>query len=87
MIDTGIKDGKGLFNFLNTDDLKKLINDGHEKNLEVALAGSLKEKDIVVLKDLAPDIIGVRGAACEGYDRLNGSIKSSRIKVLKELLV
>ncbi|MBD3230170.1 MAG: (5-formylfuran-3-yl)methyl phosphate synthase [Candidatus Lokiarchaeota archaeon] len=86
MIDTGIKDGKSLFDFLKLEQLEKFIEDGHKRNLEIALAGSLKEKDFPVLKRLAPDIIGIRGAACEKNDRLNGSIKSERIKALKSLL-
>jgi len=86
MIDTGIKDGRGLFEFLNFDELKQLIHDGHDKNIQVALAGSLKEKDFSVLKQLTPDIIGIRGAACEENDRLNGMIKSEKIQILKNLL-
>ncbi|TFF88719.1 MAG: (5-formylfuran-3-yl)methyl phosphate synthase [Promethearchaeota archaeon] len=86
MIDTGIKDGKGLFDFLKIEQIKEFINDGHKRNLETALAGSLREENFSVLKELAPDIIGIRGAACEKNDRLNGSIKSERIKNLKALL-
>jgi (5-formylfuran-3-yl)methyl phosphate synthase len=35
----------------------------------VALAGSLKLEQVHLLVDLRPDIIGVRGAVCEGKDR------------------
>ena len=86
MIDTGIKDGKCLFDFLNSQQLEKLIQDGHNRNLEVALAGSLKESDFSILKKLAPDIIGIRGAACEKNDRLNGSIKAEKIESIKASL-
>ena len=34
-----------------------------------ALAGSLRLKDFDALVDLRPDVIAVRGAACEGDDR------------------
>jgi hypothetical protein len=87
MVDTGIKDGKHLFDFLNLQQLETLVKDGHDRGLQVALAGSLKEKDFPVLKKLNPDIIGVRGAACEKNDRLNGSIKLEKVEKLKTLLV
>ncbi|MHA1230634.1 MAG: (5-formylfuran-3-yl)methyl phosphate synthase [Candidatus Helarchaeota archaeon] len=87
MIDTGIKDGTGLLKFLKIEELKKLVQDAHDKNLEIALAGSLREEDFPVFKDIKPDIIGIRGAACENNDRLRGSIKSDRIIKLKKLLM
>ena len=45
------------------------MNQGHEAGLRVALAGSLKLEHARLLLELKPDIIGVRGAVCEGKDR------------------
>ena len=86
MIDTGIKDGKSLLNFLNKKNLIDLVKKGHEKGLEIALAGSLKESDFIILKEIEPDIIGVRTAACDISDRVKGKIKADKIKVLRSLL-
>ncbi len=47
------------------------------------MAGNLRKKDIPLLIKISPDIIGVRSVVCEGYDRINGSIKSELIEDLK----
>lgn len=83
MLDTYIKDGKGLFDFLKVDQLIQFKNKASEYGLEVALAGNLMRKDIPLINDISPDIIGVRSVVCEGYDRLKGRIKADLIKKLK----
>ena len=84
MIDTGIKtDGKSLFDFLNEDQLEDFLNSCKQKNILTALAGSLKVEHLKKLKKLNPDIIGIRGAACEKNDRLNGTIKIEKILKIK----
>ena len=83
MLDTFIKDKKGLFDFLSKDQLVQVKEKAKESDLEVALAGNLRKKDIPLLIEISPDIIGVRSVVCEGYDRLNGSIKSELIEDLK----
>ncbi|MDX1797904.1 MAG: (5-formylfuran-3-yl)methyl phosphate synthase [Candidatus Lokiarchaeia archaeon] len=86
MLDTFIKDKKGLFDFLSKDQLVQFKEKAKESNLEVALAGNLRKKDIPLLIEISPDIIGVRSVVCEGYDRLNGCIKSELIEDLKSEL-
>ena len=83
MLDTYIKDGKGLFDFLKVDQLIQFKNKASEYGLEVALAGNLRRKDIPLINDISPDIIGVRSVVCEGYDRIKGRIKADLIKKLK----
>jgi uncharacterized protein (UPF0264 family) len=39
-----------------------------------------------LLKQLAPDIIGLRGAACEDGNRKSGRISEFRVRRLKKLL-
>ncbi|MBY8981700.1 MAG: (5-formylfuran-3-yl)methyl phosphate synthase [Candidatus Lokiarchaeota archaeon] len=86
MLDTYIKDGKNLFYFLNIDQLLKFIKKANEYNLKTALAGNLKKEDFSKIKKLSPDIIGVRSAVCEGFDRNNGTIKyDSIIELRREL--
>ena len=86
MLDTYIKDGKGLFDFLKVEQLIQFKNKASKFGLDVALAGNLRTKDIPLIKMISPEIIGVRSAVCEGYDRNNGSIKADLIEKLKEEL-
>lgn len=69
MVDTAIKDGKGLFDALSVEEIQCFIEEGHRAGLRVALAGSIKAEHSELLLELNPDIIGVRGAVCEGVDR------------------
>lgn len=86
MLDTYIKDNKGLFDFLTIDQLIQFKHEAELYDLEVALAGNLRKKDIPLIYDVSPNIIGVRSVVCEGYDRNNGSIKSQLIVELKREL-
>lgn len=75
MIDIKVKNSKNkLFDLLSDKELKKFVDEAHNFNLTVALAGSLDVRDIAKLRELGPDIIGVRGAVCTGKDRLKGRI-------------
>jgi uncharacterized protein (UPF0264 family) len=86
MLDTCIKDGKGLFDFLSVDDLIKFKEEAKDSGLKVALAGNLSRESIPDLKIIKPDIIGVRSVVCERFDRLNGEIKLPLIKALQDQL-
>jgi len=83
MLDTFIKDGKGLFDFLSVEQLKLFKNKAKKLNLEVALAGYLMKDSLPMVKKIMPDIIGVRSIVCEGYDRNNGTIRGHLIEELK----
>ena len=86
MLDTYIKDKFGLFDFLSVDQLIQFKNEAKDFDLEVALAGNLRNKDIPLIINISPDIIGVRSVVCEGHDRISGSIKSNLIEELKKEL-
>ncbi len=66
MIDTGIKDGKSTFEFMDEEELTRFTKKNRELGIGTALAGALKFDDIPVLKRIDPDIIGVRGMVCGG---------------------
>lgn len=66
MIDTGIKDGKSLFEFIDEEALTRFTAQNREFGLQTALAGSLKFEDLDALKRIDPEIIGVRGMVCGG---------------------
>ena len=86
MLDTFIKDDKGLFDFLNVNQLKKFKKKALKLNLKIALAGKLKIEDIDKIKLISPDIIGLRSAVCENFDRDKGTIKKELIERLKNKL-
>jgi uncharacterized protein (UPF0264 family) len=77
MVDTGIKDGKSTFEFMNEADLSSFTAGNTGLGLKTAVAGSLRFEDITALKRVNPDIIGVRGMVCGG-DR-NATIKEELI--------
>ena len=69
MVDTAIKDGKDLFDALTYEEIEEFVNAAHEAGMNMALAGSIGIQHAPMLFDLMPDVIGVRGAVCEGPDR------------------
>ncbi len=86
MLHTAIKDGKRLFDFLTTSELTEFVEKAHTFGLQAALAGSIRKDDLKPLINIHPDIIGLRGAACENNDRLNGQISSIKVKELVEIV-
>jgi uncharacterized protein (UPF0264 family) len=84
MVDTGIKDGKSTFEFMDRPELQAFVDAAHAEGLQCALAGSIKFRDIEMIKDIGPDIIGVRGLVCGG-DRTD-SIKADLIEKLRAML-
>jgi uncharacterized protein (UPF0264 family) len=86
MIDTKIKDGNRLFNFLSQQDLEYFVATSHKMGLSAALAGSIQKEDIPILLRLNVDIIGVRTAACEGLDRVSGRISRKKVRELVDII-
>ncbi len=78
MIDTGKKDGKSTFAFMNESELAKFTRTNRSLGLRTALAGALKFEDLGALKRINPDIIGVRGMVCGG-DR-NATIREDLVE-------
>jgi (5-formylfuran-3-yl)methyl phosphate synthase len=85
MVDTFIKDGKSLFDFMDEASCKRFIDKGHLQDLDVALAGSIKLPEIPILKHIGTDIVGIRGAACSHGDRLSGTIQVENVRALMDL--
>jgi uncharacterized protein (UPF0264 family) len=78
MVDTGIKDKKSTFEFMDEAELTEFTKKNSELGLETALAGALKFEDLDSLKKINPAIIGVRGMVCGG-DR-NATIREDLIQ-------
>ena len=86
MLDTAVKDGKTLFDYLDIDDLEKFVDEIHSYGLKSALAGSVKKEQLKPLYDIGCDVVGVRGAACLGGDRNSGKIHRSAVAELKTFI-
>jgi uncharacterized protein (UPF0264 family) len=86
MLDTAIKDGKSLFNFLTKPQLLRFVDAAHDYGLRAALAGSLRKADLPVVYALGADVVGIRGAACTQNDRVNGQITKEKVRELVEVV-
>jgi (5-formylfuran-3-yl)methyl phosphate synthase len=86
MVDTAVKDGKTLFDFMDENAIAKFTGEIHSYGLKSALAGSIKEEQLPILVNLGCDVVGVRGAACVGGNRDTGSITRDRVARLKKMV-
>ncbi len=86
MIDTAVKDGKNLFDFMTPEQLTRFVSESHSYHLEAALAGSLQKEHLPALCRLDADLVGLRGAACADGDRLKGHITRQKVHELVEIV-
>lgn len=86
MLDTAVKDGKGLFAFLSTDQLRTFVSAAHGYGLMTALAGALRKEDLAAVQALGADVVGVRSAACANGDRISGRITREKVRELAEIV-
>jgi hypothetical protein len=82
LIDTALKDGRGLLDWLDIGPLTAFVGDCRARGLLAGLAGSLRSVDLPRIAAIRPDIVGVRGAACDG-DRVRGRISRQRVADLR----
>jgi uncharacterized protein (UPF0264 family) len=80
LLDTLNKEGVGLFDVLPTEAVAAWIARAHAANLLVAVAGSLRASDMGVASLCGADLVGVRGAVCEGGR--GGRVSASRVREL-----
>ena len=64
LIDTAIKDGSKLTDWLEIPSLEQRIQDAKRWNFQIAIAGSIPLDQLAKLSRLEPNWIGVRGAVC-----------------------
>jgi uncharacterized protein (UPF0264 family) len=81
LVDTYIKDGRGLLSWFPPATLAQMIGAVHREGLVAAVAGALKPDDIYLLRGVGADVIGVRGAACEGGRE--GRVAAHRVRSLR----
>lgn len=81
LLDTAVKDGRGLLDWLSPDALTSLVAGAHDAGLQVALAGALRADDLPIVRATGADIAGVRSAAC-GDGRRSGPLDAARVRAL-----
>jgi uncharacterized protein (UPF0264 family) len=69
LIDTFSKSGGGLFDCLSLAELLPLRSQAREYRLLFALAGRLSRRDVPRLREVMPDVVGIRSAACRDGQR------------------
>ena len=84
LVDTALKDGRGLFEWLGPERLAALVAEGHAAGLEMALAGALRAEDLETVRATGADIAGVRSAACQDGRRA-APLDAGRIGRLRAL--
>jgi (5-formylfuran-3-yl)methyl phosphate synthase len=84
LLDTFGKIGGNLLSWCPPDALARWIGYGRENGLLTAIAGGLGIREVAGVSALEPDILGVRGAACDGGR--TGAVNSTRVAQLRALL-
>jgi (5-formylfuran-3-yl)methyl phosphate synthase len=85
LLDTAIKDGRGLCHWLDDIALAAFVEACRARRLLSALAGSLTVTDLPRIARARPEIVGIRGAACDG-DRLHGAVSVRRVREIRAAL-
>jgi uncharacterized protein (UPF0264 family) len=86
MLDTFTKNGSSIFDHMTTEGLHYFVEGARKGGLTVALAGSIKMDHAQALKEIGPDIVGVRGAVCSGNDRRKGMVEIEKVQEFKKIL-
>jgi uncharacterized protein (UPF0264 family) len=84
LLDTADKQGPGLRTLMSLSLLRGWVTAAREAGLLTALAGRLSIDDLRVVSDAAADIVGVRGAVCEGGR--TGRVTRARVYELRSVL-
>jgi uncharacterized protein (UPF0264 family) len=85
MLDTAVKDGHNLFDFITAEVLRALAREAHAKGLLFGLAGALREQDLLIIRDLGADVAGVRTAVCSDRRR-SSPLDAEKVKRLCEIM-
>jgi uncharacterized protein (UPF0264 family) len=85
LLDTATKDGRSLLNWLSAEILLRWAAAASTAGLLSGVAGSLGLAQLPVVAAAGADVIGVRGAVCEGGR--NGTIDARRVEDLRRALL
>jgi uncharacterized protein (UPF0264 family) len=85
LIDTWDKSAGNLFEHWTMKELVRFISQARAHPMAVVLAGSLGASNIATAVRLAPDLVAVRGAACD--NGRSGTISAKRVAHLRQTMV
>lgn len=83
LVDTAIKDGHTLFDFMNPDALRLIVEQAHAAGLLFGVAGALRAQDLSLLMDIGVDVAGLRTAVCRDGNR-SEPLDPFRVRALTE---
>jgi uncharacterized protein (UPF0264 family) len=86
MIDTAVKDGSSILDWLTSTQLSSFVETSHNYDLTAALAGALQKEHLHMVYALNADIVGMRGAACTDKDRVNGRLRKESVREIADIL-
>lgn len=84
LLDTASKDGRSLLDVAPLDTLQRIATRARDLGLSVAMAGGLGPRHLGVLQDAGAQVVGVRGAACDG-GRV-GRLDPAKVLALRQAL-
>ena len=79
LLDTFDKSAGGFADHIGSSDLRKLLQEIHQKQMFSVLAGSIDRHMLPIAMSFSPTMIGVRGAVCE-LDRSGSLTENSLIQ-------
>ena len=82
LLDTYNKSGAGLSALMTPDDLRRFVALAKAQPCVVTLAGRLTVDDIPIARSAGADIVGIRGAACDGGR--SGTVTKARVAMVRE---
>jgi uncharacterized protein (UPF0264 family) len=85
LIDTWNKSAGTLFDHWPLDDLQAFVRQVRQRGMIAVVAGSLTLANLREAAQLGPDLIAVRGAACERGR--GGAVSRDRVVALRERLI
>ncbi|TWT31464.1 (5-formylfuran-3-yl)methyl phosphate synthase [Blastopirellula retiformator] len=84
LLDTYVKDGQSLFDFVSARELAQTIAAIHAGDQLAACGGSLAEAHFSAAIEAGADVLAVRGAACAGSR--TGEVREERVAALRRSL-
>lgn len=86
MVDTGIKDGKRLLDFMTVDELQAFCQAARDAGMAPALAGRIAMDDLPVLASSGASFLGVRSLVIPDGDRVGGEVDAALVRRVKECI-
>lgn len=86
LLDTAIKDGRSLLEFMDPPELRRIVERAHQAGLIIGFAGTLREEDLNIVRDTGADIVGLRSAVCRNRNR-EEPLEAARVHQIRRTLV